>query len=241
MSQDLPIPRQDDRSDGTSVVEWGTQDEESPTSGRLRRAFTGLGGDQRVPLLLAGLGAVAALASLLGEWVTITLPTGGGDGVTPVEMPSGVSEIGGLGVGYLVGILLLGVVVALALRGTPAVRANARVAGLALAVGLGALLVATVVTLDDNRQLPFYSPEDGLKIEHGRGLVMAFAAVLLFAATLARAARDGASAGPERHPRRDRSRTDDPERDEDRPPADLTVTPTLPFAREAPPHRGSFG
>ncbi|WP_341718181.1 hypothetical protein QQG74_31205 [Micromonospora sp. FIMYZ51] len=243
MTHDLPIPRQDDRPEGTSVVEWGTQDDDSPATGRLGRAFAGLGSDHRLPLLLAGLGAVAALLSLIGEWVTITLPSGEGEGVTPVEMASGVTEIGGLGVGYVVGILLLGSVVALALRGTTAVRVNARVGGLALATGLLAVLAATAVTFDENRQIPFYSAEDGFKIEHGRGLVMAFGAVLLFAAALARAVPRSAdaSAEPAKQPRRTRSRQDDAEPDDDRPPVDLTVTPTVPFAREAPPPRGLLG
>ncbi len=243
MSHDLPVPRQDDRADGTSVVEWGTEDAQSPAIGRLRRALSGLGGDHRGPLLLAGLGALAALVSLLGEWVTVTLPASGGDGGTPVEMPSSVSEVGGLAVGYVVGILMLAAVVALALRGTAVVRANARVAGLALAAGLLAVLTATAVTLDDSRRIPFYSAADGFKIEHGRGLVMAFAAVLLFAAALARAVPQpaGSAAEPEGRPRRGRFGPDDAEPDEQRPPADITVAPTVPFAREAPPRPGSLG
>ncbi|GIJ29022.1 hypothetical protein Vqi01_41840 [Micromonospora qiuiae] len=242
-AHDLPIPRQDERADGTSVVEWGTEDEQSSAIGRLRRAISGLGGDHRGPLLLAGLGALAALVSLLGEWVTVTLPANEHDGVTPVQVPSSVSELGGLAVGYVVGILVLAAVVALALRGTAVVRANARVAGLALAAGLLAVLAATAATLDDSRRVPFYSAEDGFKIEHGRGLVMAFAAVLLFAAALARAVPQPAesAAEPEGRPRRHRSGTNDAEPDEQGQRVDITVTPTVPFAREAPPRPGSIG
>lgn len=238
MTHDLPIPRQDDRSDGTSVLQWGAEDEETPRDpGRWRSALGGLGRDHRLLLLLAGLGAAAALASLLGEWVTVTLPTGGSDG-DPVELPSNVSEIGGLGIGYLVGMLILGATVALTLRGTVAVRANARVAGLALAVGLLAVLVATAVSLDDGgRRAMAYSGGDGFEVEFGRGLVMAFAAVLLFAAALARTGSgpDGSVTEPGQRKPRPRRQADVADQHEGRPPTDITVTPTVPFAREARP------
>ncbi|MBX7269688.1 hypothetical protein KIF24_29200 [Micromonospora sp. Llam7] len=252
MTHDLPVPRQDDRSDGTTVVEWGTE-AESPRIGRFRQAFAGLGHDHRVPVLLAGLGAAAALASLLGEWSTITIPNGGPDPATPLEVTSGVSDSGGLGSAYLVGLLALGGTVALALRGTTAVRANARVTGLALAAGVLALLAATVSTLDDTVRRAFvYSNDPGFVVEHGRGLLVAFAAVLLFAAALVRAAPeptgaraapadlpaqpDGAPADPVGRRRRAGRRSgEEAEPDERRPPADITVAPTVPFAREAPP------
>ncbi|TCB92728.1 hypothetical protein E0H26_24105 [Micromonospora zingiberis] len=239
MTHDLPIPRQDDRTDGPSIVQWGTEDEEPAGTGRLRQALAGLGRDHRVPLLLAGLGTAAALASLLGEWVTVTIPTGGADSSDPVEMPSSVSEIGGLGIGYLVGMLVLGATVALALRGTVAVRPNARVAGFALAVGLLAVLVATAVSLDDGgRRAVVYSGDDGFSVEFGRGLIMAFVAVLLFAAALARTSSgpDGsAAAEPGRRQPRPRRQAEEADEQADRPPIDITVTPTVPFAREARP------
>ncbi|GIJ78956.1 hypothetical protein SAMN05443287_10785 [Micromonospora phaseoli] len=249
MNHDLPIPRQDDRSDGTTVVESGAADE-SPATRRFSRAFAGLGRDHRVPVLLAGLGAVAALASLLGEWSTITVPNGGPEPSTPLVLTSGVSEVGGLGTAYLIGLLALGGAVALALRGTKSVRVNARVAGLALAAGELALLLATVVSLDDaTRRSYFYNTEWTFLIEYGRGLIVAFVAVGLFAAALLRVApeQQGRQAGPGTEPedsltessgwrrRRDRHRSQDAELDDGRPPADITVAPTVPFAREAPP------
>ncbi|WP_433530523.1 hypothetical protein ACQPYA_31065 [Micromonospora sp. CA-263727] len=246
MTHDLPIPRQDDRSDGTSVVQWGAEDDESPTAGRFRRVFAGLGRDHRVPMLLAGLGSVAGLASLLGEWSTTTIPNGGPDPATPLKVTSGVSEIGGLGTGYLVGLLALGCAVALALRGTAAARTNARVAGLALAAGVFALLAATASALEDSarRGMFYYSSEIGFEVEHGRGLLMGFAAVVLFAAALFRIAPEpaGAPADPDGTPpesagrrRGDRRRAEETELAEDRPPADVTVTAAVPFARDASP------
>ncbi|MEV5763497.1 hypothetical protein AB0L34_02810 [Micromonospora sp. NPDC052213] len=246
MSQDLPIPRQDHRSDGTAVVEWGGS--ESAPPGRLGRTLSDLGRDRRLPPLLAALGAVAAVASLLGEWQVMTIPNAGPQGNTPVRVPGGVSDIGGFGVGYLVGLLALACAVALALRGTAAVRRNVRLAGLTLAGALLALLAATAASLDEaGQRVFFYSTDDGFRVEYGRGLVAAFVACALFAAALKLApvgaatpgeeAADEGAAADEGEPvdRRRRSlRARDVEDDALPPPADLTVGPAVPFARPEP-------
>jgi hypothetical protein len=237
MSQDLPIPRQDNRSDGTTVVEWGAA-EPAPRS-RARRPLADLTRDRRLPLLLTGLGAVAAVASLVGEWLVMTVPNGGPQGNTTIRVPGGVADVGGFGVAYLVGLLALAAVVALALGGTAGARHNARVAGLALAAALFALLAAAALALDGSSQRTlFYSSEDGFRVDYGRGLVMAFLATALLAAALQLAGRlpagqprltDAESAAePTGQGRRNR-----PAATDDRPPApaDLTVEPTVPFAR----------
>ncbi|NYF55970.1 hypothetical protein [Micromonospora purpureochromogenes] len=231
MSEDLPVPRQEDRSDGTAVVEWGSP---SPApAGRWGRALGGLGRDRRLPLVLAVLGAVAATASLVGEWLVMTLPNGGPEGDVTVRVPGGVAEVDGFGVAYLVGLLLLAAVTALALRGGPAVRREARLAGLAVAGALLALLTATAFSLDDSGQRAlFYSSEDGFRVDYGRGLVMAFVATALAGAALQLAGRQPAEQAegdtdPEAEPV-DYRRPGRPENDG---PADLTVTPTVPFAR----------
>ncbi|MEU4552599.1 hypothetical protein [Micromonospora violae] len=240
MSEELPIPRQGDPSDGPAVIEWGA-DEAAPRR-RFGWSLADFAHDPRLPLLLAGLGAVAAVASLVGEWLVISLPNGGPEGNMTIEVPAGVSEVGGFGVGYLVGLLALVCTVALALRGTPAVRPNARLAGLTLAGALLALLVAATATLDDPRQRDFfYPPEEGYQTEYGRGLVMAFAACVLFAAALRLVPvappgvfgppdADGPAGPPARRPRR-RRRDHDLIEDSLPGPADLTVTPAAPFAR----------
>ncbi|MEU1243731.1 hypothetical protein ABZ388_25540 [Micromonospora parva] len=245
MSEELPIPRQGDRSEAPAVIEWGAVD--TTRRGRFAWSLAGLARDPRLPLLLAGLGAVAAIASLLGEWLVMSLPNGGPEGNSTIEVPAGVSEVGGFGVGYLVGLLALVCTVVLALRGTAAVRPNARLAGLALAGALLALLVAATATLDDPSQRDFfYSPDDGFRAEYGRGLVMAFAACVLFAAALrlAPAAPPGAfdppdedrsADGPAPRPWR-RRRNPDPIEDGLPAPADLTVTPAAPFTRPDPQH-----
>ncbi|WP_428962861.1 hypothetical protein [Micromonospora fluostatini] len=274
MSQDLPIPRQqeiaiprqEDRADGAAVLEWGPAAERP--AGRIGRTLSDLGRDRRLPPVLAGLGAVAAVASLVGEWLVMTVPNSGPEGNTALRIPGNVSEVGGFGVGYLVGLLALSGVVALALGGTPTVRRNARTAGLALAAALLALLVATGFALDDPGQRTlFYSPEDGFEVEYGRGLVMAFVGCLFLAAALQLSGsgrrpaatggraddagddpttdgHDGSADRPEhgddppagfagwRRGRRNRRAADE----DDLPaPADLTVQPTVPFARPEPP------
>lgn len=238
MSQDLPIPRQDDRSDGAAVVEWGGTDPRPP--GRGRRFLAGLTRDRRLPLVLAGLGAAAGLASLVGEWVVLTLPGSGPDGGL-LRVPEGVSDVGGFGVAYLVGLLGLTVAVALALRGTGTVRPNARTAGLALTVALLAALVATTARIGDTdvRAL-YYGGQAGFDIEYGRGVVTAFlacaflGAALLLAPAAAAPAPASESGEPLPPAQRRRSRRDDPGETLP-PPADLTVGPALPFARPEPP------
>ncbi|WNM42019.1 hypothetical protein RMN56_12060 [Micromonospora halotolerans] len=246
MSQDPPIPRQDNRSDDTTVVEWGDAEPASP--GRVGRSLAGLGRDHRLPPVLAGLGAVAAVASLIGEWLVMTVPDEGPDGSTTVRLPSGAAQVGGFGVAYLVGLLGLAVAVALALRGAPAVRQHARLAGLGLAAALLAVLVATAASLEELARRAFFFPiEQRLQVEHGRGLVTAFLATVLLAAALHLSGRAAAAPAGRVDERRGEPADGEPDgwsgrgrrratEDELPPaPADLSVQPTTPFARPEPP------
>ncbi|MFG1676252.1 hypothetical protein [Micromonospora sp. NPDC049282] len=242
MSQDLPIPRQDSRADGTTVVEWGDADAEAAPSGRVSRSLAGLGRDHRLPPVLAGLGAVAALASMIGEWLVIVIPDDARDENAPNQLASGIAETGGFGVAYLVGLLGLSVTVALALRGAPAVRQHARIAGLGLAATLLGVLAAAASSLQQiAKRILFFPVEQNIQVEHGRGLITAFVAVALLAAALHRAGRFGepaddradAEAAPDGGPPADRrTRRRGRGRDDEAPPApaDLTVEPTVPFA-----------
>lgn len=232
MSQDLPIPRQDDRADDGSVLEWGAPGR--PTGRRFGHWPTALRRDHRLPPVLALLGAVAATASMAGEWLVMTVPNGGPEGSGTIRVPGGVAEVGGFGIAYLVGSLLLSVAVALSLRGRPAARHDARVAGLAVAGALVVLLTVTAFSLDDSGQRAlFYSPEDGFRVDYGRGLVMAFVAVALVGAALL-------TAVPQPNVRPDHGDGTGPAEvdpgGDDRPaaPAELTVAPTVPFARREP-------
>jgi hypothetical protein len=249
MSQNHPIPRQDSHSEGTSVVEWGGAEPTSP--GRVGRSLAGLGRDRRLPLVPAALGAAAAFASLVGEWLVMTVPNGGPEGGTTIRVPGGVSDVGGFGVGYLVGLFALVTAVALTLRGSAAVRRDARVAGLALSAALLTVLAATAFSLDDSGQRTlFYSSEDGFRVEYGRGLVMAFVACALLAVALHLAGRvdagrpDADGSGPDARPEGTAEEEAEPGRWGRRggasrsgdagglppAPADLTVQPTTPFA-----------
>jgi hypothetical protein len=245
MPEDLPIPRQGEPSDAPAVIEWGA--DESPRIRRFANPLAGLTRDPRLPLLLAGLGAVAGIASMIGEWVVMTVPNGGPEGSTTIEVPAGVSEVGGFGVAYLAGLLGLACAVALALGGTAAVRTNARLAGFTLAGALLALLVAASVRLDDSGERALlYSAQDEFQVEYGRGLVLAFVTCVLFAAALrlAWAVPTSTSAGqPDDDARADvpvmrswRRHRDPGPGDGGLPaPADLTVEPATPFARPENP------
>lgn len=254
MSQDLPIPKQDNRSDETTVVEWGEGDSAPP--GRVGRSLARLRRDHRLPMVLAGLGAVAAIASLVGEWLVMTMPNGGPQGNTTVRVPGGVGDVGGFGMAYLVGLLGLAGAVALALRGTPGVRHNARVAGLALAAAVLAVLTATAFSLDDSVQRSyFYSSGEGFRVEYGRGMMTAFLAAALLGAALHLSGRvaaqrpagssaepedgaegeDGTQAADGREPWGRRRRREGSVDDRPSAPIDLTVEPTVPFARPERP------
>ncbi|MFG1748258.1 hypothetical protein ACGFJ4_29170 [Micromonospora chalcea] len=223
------------RDDDTTVVEWGDAEPESP--GRAGRSLAALGRDRRLPTVLAGLATVAAVASLIGEWLIITVPAEARDDDAPTRLTSGISEIGAFGVAYLVGLLGLSVALALALRGAPAVRRHAALAGLGLSAGVLGVLVATAASLEQlARRILFFVGDQRLDVEHGRGLVTAFLAVALLAAALHLASRSAgdtpADEEPDhdhpddRHAWRGRAATDDlPPA-----PADLTVQPTVPFA-----------
>ncbi|WP_019870137.1 hypothetical protein [Salinispora oceanensis] len=232
MDPEQPIPRQEDRSDSIAGGQWSGAD---PHRSDHRRGVTRILHDRRPPLVLAGLGAAAGLASLVGEWVVLHLPTGGPAG-GPIEIPETVDEVGSFGAAYLVGVLGLAVAVALALRGTGATRSNARVAGLALAVALLAVLVAGATTIGDTDvRAIYYRGQGGFDIEYGRGMVTAFLTCALLGAALLLApaagrpapAPEAGAATPGRRLRSRRSAAVD----DLPPPADLTVGPTAPFVR----------
>lgn len=243
MDPKQPIPRQEDRSDGIVGGQWGG---DAPRPSGRRRSGTQLLRNRRLPLVLAGLGAVAGLASLTQTWLVRHLPPLNPDGGA-FQIRETVDRTGGLGLVYLVGILGLAVAVALALYGTGAGRSNARIAGSALAAALLAVLVAGMTTIDNQDGSADYFPGQAASIEYGRGMVAALltcallgAAVLLApaagrpepgpgAATPedgAAALEDGAAASARRPRAPRRTAADDLP-----PPADLTVRPTAPFVR----------
>lgn len=233
MSQDPPVPRQGSPADDATVLEWGP-----PEGARSPRTLSGLHRHPRLPVVLVGLGGVAALASLTGEWLVMALPRSSPDS-EPLRVPGGVSEVGGFGIAYLVGLLGLAGTAALVLGGSAPARRDARVLGTGLAVALLALLVAATVSLDEAaRRSLFYTAESGFRVEYGRGLVMAFVAVALLGAALRLSGVDRSPALPAdtsdhgKRPRHGRDADDGPAA-----PEGLTVEPASPFARpEATPN-----
>ncbi|MEH1012705.1 hypothetical protein V6U90_06240 [Micromonospora sp. CPCC 206060] len=175
MSQDPPVPRQDSRADGPVVMAWGEGRTDRPES-----RWAALVRDRRLPAVLAGLGGVAAFASLAGEWSVMTVPNSGPEASETVRVPAGVSDVGNFGTAYLIGLLALAGCVALVLAGSRSVRHNARVLAHTLAGGLLVLLTTAALALDQaaERRL-FYPADDGFRIDYGRGLMMAFVATAL--------------------------------------------------------------
>ncbi|WP_329105905.1 hypothetical protein OG792_33950 [Micromonospora sp. NBC_01699] len=253
MSQDYPIPRQDSRSDGVATVEWGDQDEPR-RPGRRGDLLARLGRDPRLVPVVAGIGAVAIFASLVGEWTIMLAPNFGPDGGTVGRTPIGVSDSTNFGSAYLFGIFGIVGCLALVIFGTAAVRRNVRVLGLALTGTVLAVLVAASLTLDDVSRLGL-GEDTGLRIEYGRGLVMAYVGTAVLGLALYLAGRlvgpdpvptgssatgvDGvgsAESAPEaafswRRP----MGSGGPDDELDEAPRDLTVGPTTPFASPEQP------
>ncbi|GAA2578375.1 hypothetical protein GCM10010435_63330 [Winogradskya consettensis] len=190
-----------------------------------------LGRDRRIAPLAAGLGAVALFASLIAEWqvtrIDATELRESNVGNRPFE--SSIGDLGGWGAGYLAGLFVLVVAVALLLFGPVPGRAYARLATLGSGGVLLAVVVAAFSTLDRTsfvlRQVELASfNDDQFSISIGRGPWCAGAGVLLIllAAYLAPFAVAG-------HPVLVEAAVieDDP--------LDLTVTPA------APVYRGEMG
>ena len=153
-----------------------------------------------------------------------------------------MAEIGAIGVGYLVGLLALVVAVALALRGTE--RCGRRPGGrLGLAAGTLALLAATARRSATRLAgLKLYSSEDGIRpstvVVCSWPSPPSCCSPPRFVPDRARANRrhDGSRGGAGRAAPARRRRSKDAELDEAaRRPADITVTPTVPFARREAP------
>lgn len=238
--------------EGASIVSWGGSARTGRRGGAL---LSRLGRDARLVPVIGAAGAVAAFASLLGDWAVTTMPAENVPTDTPVTLGSGVADMSAFGTAYLVGVFGVVGCLALVVFGSPGVRHNARVAGLAGAgVTLGVLL-ATAGTLDalgDRWQV--YGELEGMTIEYGQGLVLAYVGTgglglaLLLAGRFVRRSAAGAAppAGPEvpagpatpeesdwpwRRPRTAQAARESGDDDGLPPPIDLTVTPTKPFTR----------
>ncbi|MEU4621238.1 hypothetical protein AB0G04_14825 [Actinoplanes sp. NPDC023801] len=214
MAQDDPRPE--------SVITFGGGAESAR-----RRFLHGLARDRRLPVLVAGLGGVAAFGSLISEWQTTTIDglmfDADGLGMETVLLTR-MTDLGGFGGGYLGGLSLLAVAIVLTLFGPAPGRPYARLAGFALGGVLLALVLALVQHLSKTSVMipQYYTPElDAMRVAHGRGLWCALAAVA--AALIALWLGPGAARTPEEPAEPAQTGQEDP--------LDLSITPAAPFAR----------
>ncbi len=246
--QQQPTPLEIDVTPPEAVVEFGS----SPEPRRSRWNTSGLArdlmADRRTVPLTAALAALAALVSVLSEWQVTTLdPSTLGVDAGERVLPTGIDDLGALGIGYVLGLFLVVPAVVLTLFGPPGGRRYARLAGLSVAgTQLGLLIaVASAVSSVSYAIDPVYriALEEGeATLVYGRGLWCAFAGILLVLAALYLAGRHlpaGAGAGSdspapigEAEPdavwswRRPVADGTDRPGDE---PLDLTVAPSQPF------------
>ena len=195
-----------DTTPADSVVEFG-----GPPAPRRRFDASGIARDltrdRRVVPLTAALAGVAFLASLLSEWQLNQVDASVfSDGAGERMVTAGVSELGTLGTGYLIGIFGLVAGVVLTLFGPPAGRRYARLIGLSIGGTLLALLVALAGTLDDQSRIveriyDLALEDDQLVVSYGRGLWCAFAGAVLALVSLYLAGRHLPAADPGAVPR----------------------------------------
>ncbi|MEU4557378.1 hypothetical protein AB0F72_03250 [Actinoplanes sp. NPDC023936] len=215
-------------SDSESVIEFGAPEAED----RPRRFayLQDLGSDRRLPQLLAGLGGVAAFASLISEWQvttvnTITLPDGE---LAQAEMfPAALIDLGGVGAAYLGGLFLLVTASVLTFFGPVAGQRYARLAGLSLGGVQLAVLLGLVQMLGDqsllvSRFLSLELGENPPEVTYGRGLWCALAGVAAAVVALWLTGRE-----PSSRPASSRKKEIETVPDT---PLELTITPATPFA-----------
>lgn len=225
-------------SDEADVVAWG--DDAPPRRRRAFRPLDRIRADQRLaPLAVAGLGLAAVFGSLVSEWATVRIRETAAEQFQPNEFSVGVSNVS-VGPGYVVGILAIVALVGVATFGTPPVRHNARIAGMATGAGLLLLLVAATVSLAAtvDRMFPF-APQVQADVQYGLGLTLAYAGTAALGLALYLGGRssvgravagsgDGDPGEPTEPGERRRPRPGWTERDE--PVRDVTVLPAPPLA-----------
>jgi hypothetical protein len=248
----MPAPQQQpleiDVTSPEAVVEFGPARE----TRRPRFNLGGLGrdllADRRTVPLAAVLAALAALVSVLSEWQVTTLDASS-LGVRAGEriLPSGIDDLGALGIGFVLGLFLVVPLMVLTLFGPPAGRRYARLAGLSVAgTQLGLLLAVTSALGSESYVIdPVYRVAlegNATTLTYGRGLWCAFAAVLLGLAAFFLAGRhldDAPTSRALTEPAEDETSTvwswrRPAEPETDRPgdgPLDLTVSPSQPFTQ----------
>ena len=201
------MPAEQQQPPAETVVEFGASEPARPGTRRRWSAsevIAGLGADRRTVPLAAVVGGVALFASLISEWQVTQLQDaqlelGFGEN-RPV--PAGLADLGALGSGYVVGLLVLAVSVVLMLFGPPAGRGYARLIGLSVAGVQAGLLAALTQTLGAGTRSPLglfaaNLPEDQVQLTYGRGIWCAAVGVAAVALALWLAGRHLAAAPAE--------------------------------------------
>ena len=221
--------------DSEAVIEFGAPERPEREERPSRFApLRDLGSDHRLPVLVAGIGAAAAFASLISEWQTTTVQgIAFSDGeVAEAEMfRANVIDLGGAGAAYLGGLFLVVTAVVLALFGPTPARRYARLAGFSLGGVQLALMLAVVQMLGENSLLisRFLSAQIGERepeVAYGRGIWCALAGAVAALIALWLAERQ------EGEPRERRVKPRPAEEPENIPdaPLELSIAPAAPFA-----------
>jgi hypothetical protein len=230
-----------------AVVEFGPASGPpgpAPHRPALSRLLTGARLDDRAVPVIAGLGAVAVFVSMFSPWqLTLANVSLASDDGVQMRLSAGLTELGSLGSGYLMGVFAVAACTALVLFGAPPVRQHARLAGLGVSGALFALVIALGVQLSQHsvvvrEEVLGRQPDTSYRT----GMYLAFAGVAALGVALYLAGRlpapvhGDAEAGAEakepslwrwpRRPAKPAAGADVPP-----PPADLTVSPTTPFVR----------
>ena len=219
-----------------SVVEFGPTAPSSRFAGLRRLGLRELGTDRRLPVLVAGLGAVAVFASLVSEWQVTTVEAidyGDGELGDAQLLATDLIDLGGTGGAYLGGLFLLVVAVVLALFGPAVGRRSARLAGFGVGGLLLALLLAMVQLLSTetrlvSRYFTINMDVGQTQVAYGRGLWCALAGV---AAALVALWLTGREPDDEDGPRWRRTVTEDDDETIPDEPLELSISPVTPFAR----------
>jgi len=230
---------------GPAVVAFGAGDAVAdgswPVVDRLRRVI----GDRRLVAVVGMVQAgVAACGALVAPWYSVVLPLGQTDPTTGAQADRvtafHLTDLGTLGTGYLLGLLVLAVASVLVIAGPPAARSVVRLVGLTVAAGSLAMVVALTVTAGNYIQRTFFFLVEGdFEVDNRSGVTAAFLSVILVGLALLAAGRAPAVDQTARSEIRPEWGWQPPRpvRDETAAeiaaaePLDLTVQPSRPFVR----------
>jgi hypothetical protein len=216
-----------DETRATSTVEWGVGD----GGGRLAALATRRWRRSLV-WVLAGLGVLAMIGSLVGPWQVFDSELFG----VPETLGLGPGRLASWGTWWIFAATVLSTLVALTLVGQRAPATGTRTIGLVTCVVVAVILVAATISLAESSQLGFL-PGD-VEPAIGWGLHLAYVTLILFGAALWLAAPGGADTagsggtgdGDPDRVRRPGARWSGGERKDpvDEGPRDLSVEPATP-------------